>query len=197
MNGGCQGPREGRMGFIVEWGQSFSFARWKEFCGPTLAMAAHHENGLRAELHTRKGLTRVSVTLSARVRPDLRLNHHPCHTKNRNRLLKRARERWMGWGCWRENRKNQNYRCEGGDLGISMLVHVEVWQKTTKFRKAIILQLKKKKNTGVGCLFLLQGIFPTQGLNPCLLHILHCRQILYHWATLEALYIEPYLGCNH
>ena len=25
------------------------------------------------------------------------------------------------------------------------------------------------KNTGVGCHFLLQGTFPTQGLNPCLL----------------------------
>ena len=33
------------------------------------------------------------------------------------------------------------------------------------------------KNTGVGCHFLLQGIFPTQGLNPGLLH---CRQKLYH-----------------
>jgi len=33
------------------------------------------------------------------------------------------------------------------------------------------------KNTGVGCHFLLQGIFPTQGSNPGLLH---CRQILYH-----------------
>ena len=33
------------------------------------------------------------------------------------------------------------------------------------------------KNTGVGCHFLLQGIFPTQGLDPGLLH---CRQILYH-----------------
>ena len=30
---------------------------------------------------------------------------------------------------------------------------------------------------GVGCHFLLQGIFPTQGSNPGLLH---CRQILYH-----------------
>jgi len=29
------------------------------------------------------------------------------------------------------------------------------------------------KNTGVGCHFLLQGIFPTQGSN---LHLLHCRQ---------------------
>ena len=33
------------------------------------------------------------------------------------------------------------------------------------------------QNTGVGSLSLLQGIFPTQGLNPGLLH---CRQILYH-----------------
>ena len=33
------------------------------------------------------------------------------------------------------------------------------------------------KNTGVGCHVLLQGIFPTQGLNPALPH---CRQILYH-----------------
>ena len=33
------------------------------------------------------------------------------------------------------------------------------------------------KNTRVGCHALLQGIFPTQGLNPGLLH---CRQVLYH-----------------
>ena len=32
------------------------------------------------------------------------------------------------------------------------------------------------QNTGVGSLFLLQGIFPTQGSNPGLPH---CRQILY------------------
>ena len=35
----------------------------------------------------------------------------------------------------------------------------------------------KPKNTGVGSLSLLQGIFPTQGLNPGLPH---CRWILYH-----------------
>ena len=33
------------------------------------------------------------------------------------------------------------------------------------------------QNTGVGSLSLFQGIFPTQGLNPGLLH---CRQIHYH-----------------
>ena len=36
------------------------------------------------------------------------------------------------------------------------------------------------KNTGVGCHYLVQGIFPTQGSNLCLLH---CRWILYDWAT--------------
>ena len=39
------------------------------------------------------------------------------------------------------------------------------------------------KNTGVGCRFLLQGIFPTQGLNPGLPH---CRQTLYHLSPLKS-----------
>ena len=42
------------------------------------------------------------------------------------------------------------------------------------------------KNTGVGCNALLQGIFPTQGLNPGLLH---CRWILYHLSHQESLRI--------
>ena len=39
------------------------------------------------------------------------------------------------------------------------------------------------KNTAVGCQFLLQGILPPQGPNS---HLLHCRWILYHWASWEA-----------
>ena len=39
------------------------------------------------------------------------------------------------------------------------------------------------KLTGAGCAFLLHGIFPTQGSNPCLLS---CRWLLVHWATREA-----------
>ena len=35
------------------------------------------------------------------------------------------------------------------------------------------------KNTGEGCYFLLQGIFPAQGWNQHLLRLLHCRQILH------------------
>ena len=36
-----------------------------------------------------------------------------------------------------------------------------------------------RKNTGVGCCALLQWILPTQELNPYLLCLLHCRQVLY------------------
>ena len=39
---------------------------------------------------------------------------------------------------------------------------------------------------GLGSYSLLQGIFVTQGLN---LGLLHCRQLLYHWATWEAAFI--------
>ena len=35
----------------------------------------------------------------------------------------------------------------------------------------------EKGNTGVGSDFLLQGIFPTQGSNP---DLLHCGETLYH-----------------
>ena len=38
------------------------------------------------------------------------------------------------------------------------------------------------QNTGLACHFLLQKIYPTQGLNP---HLLHCRWILYHCAIQE------------
>jgi len=52
------------------------------------------------------------------------------------------------------------------------------------------------KNTGMGCYFLLQGIFPTQGLNPPLLWLLHCRQIFYHWATWEAQHLCNISQCS-
>ena len=44
------------------------------------------------------------------------------------------------------------------------------------------------KNTGVGCHFLLQGIFPAQRLNPGLLH---CRQTLYHLSLIVDLFSTP------
>ena len=44
------------------------------------------------------------------------------------------------------------------------------------------------KSTGVGCHFLLQGIFPTQGSNPGLPH---CRQTLYRLSHLASLLTLP------
>ena len=49
------------------------------------------------------------------------------------------------------------------------------------------------KNTGVDCHVLLQGIFPTQGSNPGLLH---CRQILYQLSYLRALGGKVGILCN-
>ena len=46
---------------------------------------------------------------------------------------------------------------EGGDIHIYLwLIHVEVWQKTTRYHKAIILQLKIHKFFKKHALFLLQ-----------------------------------------
>ena len=42
------------------------------------------------------------------------------------------------------------------------------------------------KNTRMGCYFLLQGIFPTQGSNPCLLRLVYWQADSYCRATGEA-----------
>ena len=49
------------------------------------------------------------------------------------------------------------------------------------------------KNTGVGCHFLLQGIFLTQGSN---LGLLHCRQMLYRNANQNYNEVSPHIGQN-
>ena len=54
------------------------------------------------------------------------------------------------------------------------------------------------ENTGVGCHFFLQGIFPTQGLNPSLLCFLHCWQILYplsYWGSLSVQFSSVAQSC--
>ena len=50
------------------------------------------------------------------------------------------------------------------------------------------------KNTGVGCHFLLQGIFPTQGSNP---RLLHWQVIIYHCATTREVQDIPYFPNLH
>ena len=62
-------------------------------------------------------------------------------------------------------------------LPLCMLNHLSnaVWPYRLQLTRLLCLWDSPGKNTGVGCHALLQGIFPTQGLNLCLLH---CRQIL-------------------
>ena len=79
-------------------------------------------------------------------------------------------EGWDGEGDGREFQK-------GGGICIPMTDSCWGLTENTKFYKAIILQLKKKKNSEVGCHFLLQGIFLMQRLN---LGLPHWWQTLYH-----------------
>ena len=59
------------------------------------------------------------------------------------------------------------------------------------------------QNTGVGSLSLLWGIFPTQGLNP---DLMHCRQILYQlshkgspliWVCIAKILPKKYVAVEH
>ena len=61
------------------------------------------------------------------------------------------------------------------------------WSHGTIAHQASLSMGFRGKNTGVGCHFLLQGIFPSEGLNPCLLQ---CRWILYCLSH----QVSPFLG---
>ena len=68
-----------------------------------------------------------------------------------------------------------------------------------------------RQNTGMGCHSLLQGIFPTQGLNPCLLWLLHwqagslqlvppgcvCVCVCVHHILFVHSCVNGHLGCFH
>ena len=62
-------------------------------------------------------------------------------------------------------------------------------QALCNLKPARLLSLRDSpgKNTEVGCHASLQGICPTQVLNPCLLCLLHCRRILYPLSHLRSL----------
>ena len=58
-------------------------------------------------------------------------------------------------------------------------IHFDIWQNQYNTVK---LNKKKKKNTGVGSLSLLQRMLPTQESNRGLLH---CKQILYQLSNIN------------
>ena len=65
-----------------------------------------------------------------------------------------------------------------------LLSHVQLFQPHGLLSATLLCQWDSPgKNTGVGCHFPLQVIFPTQESNPGLLH---CRQILYQLSYKES-----------
>ena len=63
---------------------------------------------------------------------------------------------------------------QAGSLPLAPSIYIYIYIDIYKIYSNIV---SPDKNIGVGCHFLLQGIFLTQESNPGLLH---CRRILYH-----------------
>ena len=62
--------------------------------------------------------------------------------------------------------------------------------RTVACHAPLSLGIIPSRNNGVGCHFLLQGIFRTQGSNPHLLQCLHQQADSLHWATREAVFLS-------
>jgi len=75
-----------------------------------------------------------------------------------------------------------------------MKVQVKVAQSSLALCNPMVytVQSSPDQNTRVGSLSLLQGIFPTQGLNPSLLH---CRRILYQLSHKRSPRILEWVAC--
>ena len=71
---------------------------------------------------------------------------------------------------------NPVYR--SGLCHVLSCVHLLVMLWTAGCQAPLSMRFSRQ-NTGVGCHALLQGIFSTQGSNPCLLCLLHFRWVLY------------------
>jgi len=59
-------------------------------------------------------------------------------------------------------------------VGVCVLIHVQLFE--TPWIRLLCPWDFPGRNTGVGCYFLLQGIFPTQGWNQCLLPLLNWQE---------------------
>ena len=78
--------------------------------------------------------------------------------------------------CLRVHENRQDHTAcswwHGGILQIVIVVVLSdsLWSYTLQSARLLCPWDLPGTNTGVGCHFLLQGIFSTQGLHPCLLH---------------------------
>ena len=85
-----------------------------------------------------------------------------------------------------ENQTQWDYLCHVCVCSQSLQSYLTLCDPRTVARQAPLSWETSGKNAGVGYHALLQRIFLTQCLKPCLLRFLHCRWILYHWATRKA-----------
>ena len=85
-----------------------------------------------------------------------------------------------------ENQTQWDYLCHVCVCAQSLQSYLTLCDPRTVAHQAPLSWDTSGKNAGVGYRALLQRIFLTQWLNPCLLWFLHCRWVLYHWATRKA-----------
>ena len=81
--------------------------------------------------------------------------------------------------CWSETCKDFKTLTEGFSCLVAKSCLTPVSPRTVARQAPLSMGLSRQEYW-VGCHFLLQGILPAQGSN---LRLLHCRWILYHWAT--------------
>ena len=89
---------------------------------------------------------------------------------------------WLDFcNCVQQDLRNINNKLK---VKVKLLCRVQLFVTpwTVAYQAPLSME-SPGKNTGVGCYFFLQGIFPTQGSNPGLPN---CRQILYHLSSLVA-----------
>ena len=77
-----------------------------------------------------------------------------------------------GWLRWKRG-PEQTHQTHWDSLCTSSFVSHSLWPFGLQLTTLLCPWDLSGKNTGIGCHFLLQGIFPAQRLNPCLLHLLH------------------------
>ena len=100
----------------------------------------------------------------------------------------------LGGKCWKEKNKTKQCRLQYKFVVVYWISRIWLLQPHGLQPTRLLCPWDfPGKNTGVGWHFLLQGIFLTQESNLCLLH---CRQILYHWTTREALTVQIALSKN-
>ena len=126
-----------------------------------------------------QGQSRVCKWLPSVWVRKTQINNNNNKKKNRQREKTCTAFLYIAW-VEKETQETSNVAAPGretGWLGVDCHCHLVTKSCLALFRPARLLCPWDSlgKNTGAGCHFLLQGIFPTQGLNLCLLH---CRWIL-------------------